>query len=388
MTVHLLATPNVQQTKAFVMDGFAMITLRFCEILKRLGVQTILYGSEETDASVSKLVTCISKAEIETMLAGQPYQRCNYAAENPMFGAFNARASSALAGLKRHGDLIATICGTANGIVSQSHPDLTYLEWSVGYQGVAAHSHRIYQSHAWRSCVHGYTATQMGREFDAVIPPFYDVATFTPRAPEDYVLFVGRTDPVKGAPLACRIAQEAGVRLVLIGYGDAKEITYGENLGSVSDEERNRLLAGALCVLMPTRYIEPFGQVSAEAQLCGTPVLGPDFGAYVETIDHGVSGYRCTSLGEYVAAVDLARSLNRHVIRDRAVRLWSLETAVESYRRYFARLARLRADGFDSLEGFHGSDGLDTGSTRDLESAARRAERYLGTLADEAEAVA
>ncbi len=353
------------------MDGFAMITLRFCEVLRRLGIETFLYGSEECSVQVAGFASCISKAEIAGFLNGQPYQRCNYAGENPMFATFNTRASAAVAGTKRAGDIIATICGTANLQVAQCHPDLKYLEWSVGYQGVAAQSFRVYQSHAWRSCVHGYTMTQIGREFDAVIPCFYNVEDFTPREPEDYVLFVGRTDPVKGAPLACRIAEAAGVKLVLVGYGDPVGLTYGENLGSVSDAERNRLLAGARAVLMPTRYIEPFGQVAAEAQLCGTPVIGPDYGAYVETIEHGVTGYRCSTLGEFVDAVDRARTLDRAYIRRRAVRLWSLETAVDSYRRYFARLERIERGGFDCLEGFtDGFDSFDAGTTGDAQVAA------------------
>jgi glycosyltransferase involved in cell wall biosynthesis len=189
----------------------------------------------------------------------------------------------------------------------------------------------------------------IGREFDAVIPPFYDVTQFQPRTPEDYVLFVGRTDPVKGAPLACRIAEAAGVKLLLIGYGDPSALTYGTWLGSVSDEERNRLLAGARAVLMPSRYVEPFGQVAAEAQLCGTPVIGPDFGAFVETIDHGVTGFRCSYLGAYVDAIDRVGALDRSAIRARAQRLWSLETATEAYRAYFDRLALLRGEGWDSL---------------------------------------
>ncbi|HEY3220332.1 MAG TPA: hypothetical protein VGJ80_06350, partial [Gemmatimonadales bacterium] len=109
MRVHLLATPNVQQTREFVMDGFAMITLRFCDLLARLGVDVTLYGSEDTDAPVAQLVTCITKAEIASALGSNPYQRCNYAPDNPMFGVFNARAAAALAGLKRSGDIIATI---------------------------------------------------------------------------------------------------------------------------------------------------------------------------------------------------------------------------------------------------------------------------------------
>jgi glycosyltransferase involved in cell wall biosynthesis len=233
--------------------------------------------------------------------------------------------------------------------ICQQHSELTALEYSIGYRGVFA-PFRVYQSHAWRHIVHGYTGMDHGRPFDTVIPPGYDVAEFPARDPEGYVAYVGRLDPGKGITLACQAAEAAGVRLVVVGHGDPALVTYGEYLGALSNAERNRILAGAQAVLMPTRYLEPFGQVAAEAQLCGTPVIGPEVGAFTETIVHGETGFHCAYRGEFVAAIDQARYLNRAAIRARAQRLWSLETMTESYRRYFARLDLLRGEGFDSLQ--------------------------------------
>jgi glycosyltransferase involved in cell wall biosynthesis len=369
MKMHLLCPPNTQQVRgpASEMDGFAALTLRFCDVLARMGVEVHLYGSEERgdDVPCARLTTCISKTEIAQYLSGQPYQRLNYSAENPVFQLFNSRAVSSVAAAKSHGDMIGTIVGAANFPVAQSHPDLRYLEWSIGYQGIAPQSFRVFQSHAWRHANPGYTAQPMGREFDAVIPPFYDTSQFPTHDPEDYVLFVGRTDGVKGGPIAARIAREAGVRFIGIGYGDASAFTSDEWRGSVSTEERNRLLAGARAVLMPTRYLEPFGQVAAEAQLCGTPVIGPDFGAFIETIDHGVTGFRCSYLGDYIRAVDDVRWLDRAAIRARAQRLWSYEAAVRSYTAYFRRLDLLNTKGWETIhertDHAPGTDGRDCG---------------------------
>ena len=59
---------------------------------------------------------------------------------------------------------------------------------------------------------------------------------------------------------------------------------------------------------MPTRYIEPFGGVTIEANLCGRPVLGSVFGSFTETITNGQNGYRCRTLGDYLAAMEIIES--------------------------------------------------------------------------------
>ncbi len=45
-------------------------------------------------------------------------------------------------------------------------------------------------------------------------------------------------------------------------------------------EERLALLGNAKSVLMPTYYLEPFGGVHVEAQLCDTPVITTDWSAF------------------------------------------------------------------------------------------------------------
>ena len=51
---------------------------------------------------------------------------------------------------------------------------------------------------------------------------------------------------------------------------DEPHIVYHPAVGPL---ERAELLRNAKAVLMPTYYLEPFGGVNVEAQLCGTPVI-------------------------------------------------------------------------------------------------------------------
>lgn len=350
MRVHLLAVPNVQTTQAYALDGFCTRTRLFAALLKRLGHEVILYGAEENDAPCDVFVSCIRKDEQAAHIGSTPYQAVPFDGNTALFLTFNARASTHIRSVKGPKDVIATIAGSAQQLVSEHHPELRFLEYSIGYRGVAAGSFRVFESTAWQHVVSGFTGVDGVRTFDGVIPPWWDVADFPFRAtPEGYVVYCGRLTPTKGLHIACEAAQLAGVKLLVIGHGDPKLVTYGEFVGEVSDAERNRLLSRATACLMPTQYIEPFGNVSAEAQLCGTPVIATDAGGFVDSVEHGVSGYRCNTLGEFVQAIDLAGSLDRRAIRARAERLYSCEAADRAYRSYFRRLDLVHGDGWRNL---------------------------------------
>jgi glycosyltransferase involved in cell wall biosynthesis len=94
--------------------------------------------------------------------------------------------------------------------------------------------------------------------------------------------------------------------------------TYGEYLGPVG-LERAELYQNAKAVFVPTTYVEPYGTVNVEAQMCGTPVITTDWGAFTETVIDGVTGYRCRTFGEFVQASIDAPKLDRNVIRQRAL---------------------------------------------------------------------
>ncbi len=348
MRVHLLGTPNGQTTRDYALDGFIQRTILFARLLKRLGHEVWLYASEENDAPCDKLIRCITKAQQAAFLGETPYQSFDFTPDTPIWRTFNTTATAHIQSYKQAGDVIATIAGMAQRIVADQHPELKTLEYSIGYQGIFA-PYRIYQSHIWRHCAHGYTGMDGGREFDGVIPPWFPADEFPSRPPEGYVAFCGRVVERKGLATACAAARAANVPLKVIGFGKPELVTYGDYLGPLVNEARNDVLARASAVLMPTQYLEPFGNVSAEAQLCGTPVIATDYGAFVESVEHGVTGFRCHYLGEYVQAIQAAPGLDRQAIRARAQRLYSEDAAAESYRAYFHRLALVGRDGWESL---------------------------------------
>jgi glycosyltransferase involved in cell wall biosynthesis len=310
-----------------------------------MGHEVYVYGIEENEAECTEFLSCMSKAEQLAQIGSLPYQQVPFEPQSPLFLTFNTRAAHLLRDRKEAGDVITTIAGSAQMFVSQWHPELLMLEYSIGYRGVAA-DFRVYESQAWRHTVGGYMGVDGCRPFDTVIPPWFDASAVPVNLRGgDYVAYCGRLVPAKGLRMACRAAQEAGVRLVVIGAGDSSLVTYGEYAGAVSRLDRDRILAGARAVLMPTQYCEPFGNVSAEAQLCGTPVIASDWGAFTESVEQGVTGYRCSTLGEFVQAIDLVGDLDRAVVRQRAVDRFSEEAAMRAYGAYFDRLTEARTHG-------------------------------------------
>lgn len=352
MRVHLLALPNVQTTKEYSLDGFCSATIRFARILKLLGYHVTLYASEENEAPCDELVTVITKEEQRVLLNGIPYQ---YAALDnkgyPLWALANNRAIIEIGKRKRARDFICTIGGSSQEPIAKAHPDLMTVEYSIGYVSQFS-QYRVYESHYWRAMSNGLAGNWDGRFFDETIPLFFDKSEFKFRAEkEPFALFVGRIIPKKGIETACKAAKLAGIPLKVIGHGDASLIGHGaEYLGAVSQDERNEWMSRASVLICPTTYVEPFGSIAVEAQMCGTPVVSTDFGGFVETVEHGRTGFRCKYMGEFVRALKDASGFDCAYIRERAVRLYSLEAVAKQYRDYFERLMLLWDGGWDTVD--------------------------------------
>ncbi len=345
--VHLLSVPNTQMTDGYELDGFCTRTRYFSRLLMNIGYEVILYGVGENTTPCSSFVPVMTTDEQKRLIGTTPYAQVPFDATTPLFYAFNSRVAIQIRHTKRPTDILASIAGGAQLLPWEQSPELTFLEYSIGYSGVCA-PYRVYQSHAWRYMIHGMSRVDGGRPFDSVIPPWFDAPPTAET--EDYVAFCGRIVEVKGIKVACEAAKRAGVKLVVMGHGDPSLITYGEYLGDVSTAERDRIYAKARALLAPTQFIEPFGNISAEAQLVGTPVISTDFGAFTESVEQGRTGFRCNTLGEFVQAIDMARGLDRTYIRDRAIRLYGTDAAEQAYAAYLRRLALVRGEGTESLD--------------------------------------
>lgn len=354
-TLHILALPNTQTTRAYSLDGFCMATIRFCEMMKQLGHTVILYASEENEAPCDELVTVIRKEEQETFLRGlkgdpTPYQYAYIEEWSPIWQLANIRMVEAIAKRKQPRDFLCLIGGASQKCVADQHPDLLCVEYSIGYEASFS-QYRVFESRAWQHATYAKQGIGDVRFFDDVIPCFYDPDEFPfVEQKEPFALYVGRLIPRKGLEIACRAAHAAGVPLKVIGHGDRSLVTHGaEYLGAVDMVTRNEWMARAQVVLTPTIYLEPFNQVAVESQFTGTPVVSTDAGGFTETIEHGVTGFRCHTLGEFAQAIRDAANLDPVRIRQRAIEKYSMGVVKHQYQRYFDRLSLLWDKGWDTV---------------------------------------
>lgn len=162
--------------------------------------------------------------------------------------------------------------------------------------------------------VYGLLGIQDGVWYDAVIPNYFDPEDFPFKSEkQDYLLYFGRIINRKGVQVASDVAKATGNMLYNVSQGSLENPGEGIYLSNekhivyhpaVGPEQRAILLGNAKAVLMPTYYLEPFGGVNVEAEMCGTPVITSDWGAYPETVLHGVTGYRCRVFEEFCRAVN------------------------------------------------------------------------------------
>jgi glycosyltransferase involved in cell wall biosynthesis len=174
-------------------------------------------------------------------------------------------------------------------------------------------------------------------------------------APRGYLAFLGRISPEKGPDRAIHIAKRLGVPLKIAAKVDAADTAYFDTcirpllhdpliefVGEIGDSGKSEFLGGAIALLFPIQWPEPFGLVMIEAMACGTPVIGYRHGSAPEVIDDGVSGFLVDGEDEAVAAVARARTLDRREVRRRFARRFSATAMARGYLDLYAdRLARL-----------------------------------------------
>jgi glycosyltransferase involved in cell wall biosynthesis len=143
-----------------------------------------------------------------------------------------------------------------------------------------------------------------------------------------YLAVLGRIAPEKGVDRAIQIAIRCGIPLKIAAKIDRADQDYYdevmrplmdhplvEYIGEISDGEKSSFLSGAIGLLLPIDWPEPFGLVMIEAMACGTPVIAYNRGSVAEIIEEGLTGFIVEDETSAIVAVDRLSQLNRGAIR-------------------------------------------------------------------------
>lgn len=175
------------------------------------------------------------------------------------------------------------------------------------------------------------------------------------------VLFVGRLEETKGIDLALAACREAGAHLTVIGDGvllEPLKARYHEMsfLGRLPPEQIRPHAERARMLLMPSRYMEPFGLSAVEALWSGLPVILSDCCLLAQDIVEAGAGFAveprdtagfASAIRNLMERDDMCEAMSRaafertrHLAMTRAD--WT-RALVETYRSTIAEAAQVAA---------------------------------------------
>ena len=177
----------------------------------------------------------------------------------------------------------------------------------------------------------------------------------------DYLAFLGRISPEKGADRAIEIAKRVDMPLKIAAKVDRADRRYFKRVvepllndphvewvGEISDQQKNEFLGNAYALLFPIDWPEPFGLVMIEAMACGTPVIAYESGSVPEVMEDGVTGFVVREVDEAAEAIgrvaNLSRERCREVFENRFTATRMADDYMEVYEQMVHRTAEEHAE--------------------------------------------
>jgi glycosyltransferase involved in cell wall biosynthesis len=354
--------------------AFTQKVVKLVKMLQMAGYYVIEYGNEGSKSGADEMVTVLTKEEFAHFYPPLGptdfFQRyCNWSERGgPLF---RKRVEELLRPRVSMNDIMCHPFGACDQHLVFGFPYANHVETGVGYEDEPFGCWRIYESEAWRHfhwgmfCKKEISRTDNGRNrnYSWVIPNSYDLDDW-PICPvsenKGYVLYMGRLVNHKGTyTMISLIKAMPTQQFVFAGQGDFQDVI-GQHLteadrnhvkfvGHSIGRDRAKLVGQAKCMIMPSEYIEPFGGAGVEGQLTGTPLISVDYAAFTETVLHGLTGFRCHTLGDWISAIYYAHNLDRQQVAELSRARYSLEACAPQYRAAFEQILDLGPIGADGV---------------------------------------
>lgn len=342
MRFHALALPHTVTSKEYIACAFTQKVFKLCAMLKRAGHTVIHYGHVDSDVECDENVGITDNALLLEAYGSYDWKKEFFKHNNSDLAhqTFYKRAIIEVGKRKQKGDFLLHFWGQRP--VMDAHPELISVEPGIGCFNRLYAPYNVFESYAVMNAVYGIMENKHPSFYDCVIPNYFDPNDFDYREKkDDYFLVLGRMVWLKGSAIAIDCAKRLGIRLIIAGQGDYVE-THGEKpppnvefVGYADVEKRRKLIAGARALFQPTLYNEPFGGTVVEAMMSGTPVITTDWGAFPETVIHGVTGYRCRTMDHFLWAVKNIDTIKPKTCREWAIKNYSMERITGMYEEFF-----------------------------------------------------
>lgn len=190
-----------------------------------------------------------------------------------------------------------------------------------------------------------------------LLPPIghgVDLDRFRPGATKDGVaLALGRLAPEKGFHDAIAAARAVDAELIVAGelfpYAEhqayfAEQVVPALDgrrrfVGPVAGAEKQRLLAEARCLLVPSTAPETSSTVAMEALASGTPVIAYRSGALADIVRDGETGFLVADADEMAAALRQVERIDPAACRADAEARFDIAVTIETYLALYRELA-------------------------------------------------
>lgn len=341
MRFHLLGVPHTVTSKEYNACAYTQKIVKFGKMMKALGHEIIHYGHEDSSLECNEHVTVITNKDWYNTYGVHNWKETffKFDTQDSAYQTFYKNAIKEIEKRKQTYDFLLPFWGSGVKPICDAHQDMIVVEPGIGYAGGHFARWKIFESYAIYHAYCGMNGVGYCNQdwYEVVIPNYFDLEDFEYASKkQDYFLYIGRVYNGKGVHVAIEAAQLAGVKLIVAGQ---KEEGYElpssvEYVGYADVATRNNLMKNAKACFLPSMYVEPFGGVQIECLLCGTPTITTDWGAFAENNLHGITGYRCRTMGDFVEAIE-----SIDTIKPINCRKWgenfSLEKIGPIYEKYF-----------------------------------------------------
>jgi len=342
-TLHILSNPyGITHTK-YRIEPFNVAVLKFIANMKDRGFNLLHYGHESAE------VDCENVAVITNEDHPPPEKDQIFSEKGDLGAKFTERADKEISRRKRPGDMILCFYGIAHKELALRHQDLFIVEPSIGYWPDTVFApYRAFTSYSQMHYYYGLHQRLLTPSwFDTVIANAFTPSEFEFNdKKDDYFVFLGRVNTDKGVDLCIQVTEHLGKKLIVAGPGNLQSLGYATtpshvtHIGPVNMEERKQLLSKAACLMAPTHYLEPFGNIVVEAAMSGTPVLTPDWGGFVDSVVHGVTGFRCGDFKTFVESAAVVDQLDPANCRTWAMDNFSDDVIHAKFENWFKKISR------------------------------------------------